>query len=59
VITAPQRAFAPVHPADGALFLVYIALVWIGMILGFGGEIARHIKNNDAPLPVAKMLLGH
>jgi hypothetical protein len=49
---APRRAFAPTHPADGALFLIYITLIWIGMILGFGGEIARHIKNNDPPYPM-------
>lgn len=48
----PRRAFAPAHPADGALFLIYITLIWIGMILGFGGEIARHIKNNDPPYPM-------
>jgi len=51
ITPAPQRAFAPAHPADGALFLVYIALVWLGMILGFGGEIARHVRNNEAPYP--------
>lgn len=44
-------SFAPDHPADGVLFLAYIAFIWIGMVLGFGGEIARHIKNNEAPYP--------
>jgi hypothetical protein len=49
----PLRSeFAAVHPADGALFLAYITLIWIGMILGFGGEIARHIKNNEPPYPM-------
>ena len=48
----PRREFAATHPADGALFLIYIALIWIGMLLGFGGEIARHIKNNDPPYPM-------
>lgn len=48
----PRRGFAPSHPADGALFLIYIALVWLGMLFGFGGEIARHIKNNDPPYPM-------
>jgi hypothetical protein len=45
-------AFAASHPADGALFLIYIALIWLGMVLGFGGEIARHIRNNDPPYPL-------
>ena len=47
-----RRAFAPAHPGDGVLFIVYITLIWIGMILGFGGEIARHVKNNDPPYPL-------
>lgn len=47
-----RRDFAPSHPADGALFLVYIALIWLGMVLGFGREIARHISNNDPPYPM-------
>lgn len=47
-----HREFAATHPSDGALFLAYIALIWIGMVLGFGGEIARHIKNNEPPYPV-------
>jgi len=49
---APRRAFAPTHPADGPLLLVYITLVWIGMILGFGGEIVRHVESNDPPYPM-------
>jgi hypothetical protein len=49
---APRRAFAPTHPADGPLVLVYVTLVWIGMILGFGGEIVRHVENNDPPYPM-------
>jgi hypothetical protein len=47
-----RRAFAPTHPADGALFLVYIALIWIGMVVGFGREIARHIESNAPPYPM-------
>ena len=47
----PRRAFAPTHPADGALFLVYIALIWLGMVLGFGREIARHLANHEPPYP--------
>ncbi len=43
---------APTHPADGPLFLIYITLIWIGMVLGFGREIARHIANNDPPYPM-------
>lgn len=44
-------SFAPDHPADGLLFLTYIGLIWIGMVLGFGGEIARHLRNGDPPYP--------
>jgi hypothetical protein len=47
----PRRTFAPSHPADGALFLIYITLIWTGMILGFGREIAQHIARNDPPYP--------
>lgn len=54
-VTKPRqarRAFAPTHPADGPLLLVYITLIWVGMLLGFGREIARHIANNDPPYPM-------
>jgi hypothetical protein len=47
-----HRAFAPTHPADGPLFLIYIALIWVGMVLGFGREIAQHIAHNDPPYPM-------
>lgn len=47
-----DNAFAPAHPADGALFLIYIALIWIGMGVGFGREIVRHIESNAPSYPV-------
>ncbi len=47
-----RREFAPTDPADGPLFLIYITLIWIGMLLGFGREIARHIANNEPPYPM-------
>jgi hypothetical protein len=47
-----RHAFVPTAPADGPLFLIYIALIWVGMLLGFGREIARHITNNDPPYPM-------
>lgn len=50
--TAKRREFAATHPADGALFLIYIGLIWAGMVFGFGGEIARHIRNNEPPYPM-------
>jgi hypothetical protein len=51
-MSRPAPAFAPTHPADGGLFVAYIALIWLGMLLGFGGEIARHIRNGDPPYPM-------
>jgi hypothetical protein len=42
--------------ADGMLFLVYITLIWIGMILGFGRETANHFKNDDPPYPINDVL---
>ena len=48
----PRAGFAPTHPAEGRLFVGYMALIWIGMIWGFGGEIARHIRNGDPPYPM-------
>ena len=47
-----RPAFAPTHPADGALFLIYIALIWVGMLIGFGRGIAKHIESNAPPYPM-------
>ena len=48
----PRNAFAPAHPADGVLYLAYIALIWVGMVIGFGRGIAKHIESNAPPYPM-------
>jgi hypothetical protein len=36
---------------DGALFVAYIGLIWLGMIMGFGSDIVRHVQNHVRPYP--------
>ena len=47
-----RTGFAAAHRADGYLFLGYMTLIWVGMVCGFGGEIARHIRNGEPPYPM-------
>ena len=41
--SAPSRGFAPNHPWDRNFFLVMVALAWLGILRGFGGDIAEHV----------------
>ncbi len=51
----PARAmgrFAPWHRWDRNLFLLYVALNWFGVVMGFGPAIARHISTHKPPYPL-------
>ena len=41
----PRRPFASQYPLDRNFFLTLLALVWIGIVAGFGLDIADHIRN--------------
>jgi hypothetical protein len=48
-----QRPF-PVHrAADGNFFLLYVVLIWLAVLAGFGSEMIRRVNSNAAPFPVA------
>jgi uncharacterized membrane protein YozB (DUF420 family) len=44
--------FAPYHKADRNFFLIYVALIWLGILMGFGGDIADHIRRHAPPFPL-------
>lgn len=44
----------PAHRVtDGNFFLVYIGLIWLAVLAGFGPEMIRRVESNDAPFPIA------
>jgi hypothetical protein len=45
------RPFIPRHPRDRNAVLVLLALVWAGILLGFGGDIADHVASHKPPYP--------
>jgi hypothetical protein len=51
--SARRRAggFPPNHPWDRNFFLVYVALIWLGVLSGFGPEVAKHIQTHAKPYP--------
>lgn len=50
----PERTdgFADQHPWDRNFFLLYAVLVWLGIIMGFGGEIVDRIQHHAPPYPL-------
>ncbi len=46
------KGFAPDHPWDRNFFLAMAGLIWLGIVMGFGGDIARHIQSHEAPYPL-------
>lgn len=58
VATAPtpprKRELFVVHrPADGNFFLIYVALIWLAVLAGFGPEMIRRLNSHAAPFPIA------
>jgi hypothetical protein len=45
-------AFPPNHPWDRNFFLIYVGLVWLGIVMGFGPEIVKHVQTHAAPFPL-------
>lgn len=46
------RDFAPFHKADRGFFLAMTALIWLGILGGFGSDIVRHINAHEAAYPL-------
>jgi hypothetical protein len=43
--------FAPYHAWDRNFFLIWAALIWLGVMMGFGPQIADHIRTHAKPYP--------
>jgi hypothetical protein len=49
--SAPRR-FAPQHRWDRNFFLAVVALIWLGILMGFGPQIRQHLMSAAAPYPL-------
>ncbi len=47
-----MAAFADDHKWDRNFFLLWIGLVWFGIIAGFGGDITDHVRSHEAAYPL-------
>jgi hypothetical protein len=50
--SALPRRFEPHHPGDRNFILVYVLLIWLGIAMGFGPQIVRHIAAHSPPYPL-------
>ncbi|HEY4082146.1 MAG TPA: hypothetical protein VGM81_15760 [Burkholderiaceae bacterium] len=55
--TAPSNAvaehrFAPHHRWDPRGLQILLALIWLGVLMGFGGSIAKHFAKHDLDYPL-------
>jgi hypothetical protein len=48
----PKAPFAPLHPWDRNFFLLYVLLLWCGILGGFVPEIVQHVAQNKPPFPL-------
>jgi hypothetical protein len=48
-----QEPFPTRRVADGNFFLLYVALIWLAVLAGFGPEMIRRLNSNAAPFPIA------
>lgn len=51
LLEAPRAPFAPYHRADRNFFLIYVLLIWFGILNGFVPEIVAHIRSSAPPYP--------
>ncbi|HEY4299364.1 MAG TPA: hypothetical protein VGM73_00735 [Candidatus Didemnitutus sp.] len=56
VLTAPpsvaKTPFAPNHRWDRNVILGLVGLAWLGILFGFGGDIAGHVSRHEAAYPL-------
>ncbi|HVW22784.1 MAG TPA: hypothetical protein VHC86_16335 [Opitutaceae bacterium] len=50
-VPAPPARYAPNHPWDRNFHLAIIALAWLGILRGFGGDIVDHITQHRQAYP--------
>ncbi|CAN5234560.1 hypothetical protein BH09PSE2_BH09PSE2_04420 [soil metagenome] len=46
------RPFAPFHRADRNAFLIFTAVVWVGILAGFGGDVRQHVAKHGLDYPL-------
>ena len=44
--------FAPNHKWDRNFFLFLVLGIWLGVVMGFGGDIQQHIQSHEAAYPL-------
>jgi hypothetical protein len=48
----PGRPFMPFHRSDRSSFLVMTLLMWLGIVVGFGGDVISHVSTHAAAYPL-------
>ena len=53
-IVAPgaPRPFPPFRKWDRDFFLVWLLLIWVGIVMGFGSDMINHFQSHEAPYPL-------
>ena len=49
---APAGRFAPQHRWDRNYFLAMVALIWLGVLMGFGWDVLDHMKKHTVSWPI-------
>ena len=53
-----DKGFAPLHRWDRNFFLFMVALIWLGILMGFVPEIIDHIRGGKPPFPIVVHVHG-
>lgn len=48
----PRAPFAPYRNSDRNFFLLMVMLIWVGIVMGFGGDILDHLHSHQPPYPL-------
>ena len=46
-----KRPFAPYHKWDRNFFLIWLGLIWLGIVMGFGSDMIQRAQHHAAPFP--------
>ena len=44
-----KRPFAPWHKWDRNFFLIWLGLIWLGIVMGFGSDMIQHVQSHARP----------
>lgn len=51
-VKSDNSGFAPFHRWDRNFFLFMVALIWLGILMGFVPDIIRHVQTHKPPYPL-------